>query len=69
MTRKAIQKTLTNPNFQAQGSTATIEFNTPENGDRKNTPSSLIHIVPCGDHYEFIPIEFDDPKDVGLQCP
>ncbi|MGK7941802.1 MAG: ABC transporter substrate-binding protein [Crocosphaera sp.] len=68
VTRQGIQKTLADPNFQAQGSTATIEFNTPKNGDRKNPPISLIHIVKCGNHYEFIPIEFDDPKDVGLQC-
>ena len=69
VTRKGIQKTLANPNFTAQGSTATIQFNAPKNGDRKNPPTSLIHIVPCGNYYEFIPIEFDDPKDVGLQCP
>ena len=74
VTRKGIQKTFANPNFQAQGSTATIQFNTDENsdrknGDRRNPPISLIHIVPCGDYHEFIPIEFDDPKDVGLQCP
>ena len=64
-----IYKTLANPNFKAQGSTATIEFNRPKNGDRKDTPTSIIHIVQCGNHYEFIPIEVDDPKDVGLQCP
>ncbi|MGK7883891.1 MAG: protein kinase [Crocosphaera sp.] len=68
-TRKGIQKTLADPNFTAQGSTTTIQFDTPKNGDRKNPPSSLIHIVPCGDYHEFIPIEFDDPKDVGLRCP
>ncbi|MDJ0509733.1 MAG: bifunctional serine/threonine-protein kinase/ABC transporter substrate-binding protein [Crocosphaera sp.] len=68
-TRQGIQKTLADPNFKAQGSTASIEFNRSENGDRKNTPTSIIHIVKCGNHYEFIPIEFDDPKDVGLKCP
>ncbi|NEO17401.1 MULTISPECIES: ABC transporter substrate-binding protein [unclassified Moorena] len=58
-TRKGIQKTLASPGFSADGATGTIEFTS--NGDRKNPPGELVHIVPCSKSFfglAFVPLEY-----------
>ncbi|NET84115.1 MAG: ABC transporter substrate-binding protein [Moorea sp. SIO1F2] len=58
-TRKGIQKTLASDGFSADGATGTIEFES--NGDRKNPPGELVHIVPCPKSFlglAFVPLEY-----------
>jgi len=69
--REGIQKTLSSPNFSAYGATGTIQFNSPENGDRKNPPSDLVHIVECPKEQfglAFVPVKYPTAAAAGLKC-
>ncbi|NEO45735.1 MAG: ABC transporter substrate-binding protein, partial [Moorea sp. SIO4A3] len=58
-TREGIQKTLASDGFSADGATGAIEFES--NGDRKNPPGELVHIVPCPKSFfglAFVPLEY-----------
>jgi branched-chain amino acid transport system substrate-binding protein len=68
--REGMQKTLASPNFQAEGATGIIEFD-PNNGNRKNPSTGLVHIVPCSKEQfglTFVPIEFPTAAAAGLKC-
>ncbi|MEG3859137.1 bifunctional serine/threonine-protein kinase/ABC transporter substrate-binding protein [Microcoleus sp. herbarium12] len=69
--RKGMQKMLAAPDFSAWGATGTIEFNSPNNGDRKNPPRDLVHIVECPKELfglAFVPIKYSTAAAAGLQC-
>jgi ABC-type branched-subunit amino acid transport system substrate-binding protein len=69
--REGIQRTLSSPNFSAYGATGTIQFNSPENGDRKNPPSDLVHIVECPKEefgLAFVPVKYPTAAAAGLKC-
>lgn len=70
-TRKGILNQLKASNFNFEGATGQVKFNTPNNGDRVNFSPTLVHLVPCknGDRlYEFVPIKYSDAAAVGLRC-
>jgi len=59
--REGMQRTLSSPNFSAYGATGTIQFNSPNNGDRTNHPSDLVHIVECPTEQfglAFVPVQY-----------
>lgn len=69
-TREGMQKTLSSPNFKAEGATGIIEFDS-KTGNRKNPPKRVAHIVPCSTAIygvTFVPIEFPTAKAAGLKC-
>ena len=69
--REGMQKTLSSPDFTAWGATGTIQFNSPENGDRKNHPSDLVHIVECPKErfgLAFVPVKYPTAAAAGLKC-
>ncbi|MEG3840314.1 bifunctional serine/threonine-protein kinase/ABC transporter substrate-binding protein [Microcoleus sp. herbarium14] len=69
--REGMQKTISDPNFRADGATGTIEFNSPNNGDRKNPPSELVHIVKCQKEpfgLAFVPVKYPTAAAAGLKC-
>ena len=68
--REGMQKTLAEPNFEAEGATGIIKFDS-KTGNRKNPPQQLVHIVPCPKEqfgFTFVPIEFPTAADAGLKC-
>ena len=69
--REGMQRTLSSPDFSAWGATGTIQFNSPENGDRKNHPSDLVHIVECPKErfgLAFVPVKYPTAAEAGLNC-
>ena len=69
--REGMQKMLSSPDFSAWGATGTIQFNSPNNGDRKNPPSDLVHIVECPTEkfgLAFVPVEYSTAAAAGLKC-
>ncbi|WP_333181173.1 bifunctional serine/threonine-protein kinase/ABC transporter substrate-binding protein [Microcoleus sp. S13_C3] len=69
--REGMQKTLSSPDFSAWGATGTIQFNSPENGNRKNPPSDLVHIVECPKEQfglTFVPVKYPTAAAAGLNC-
>ena len=69
--REGMQKTLSSPDFSAYGATGTIQFNSPTNGDRKNPPSDLVHIVECAKEQfglTFVPVKYPTAAAAGLKC-
>jgi ABC-type branched-subunit amino acid transport system substrate-binding protein len=69
--REGMQRTLSSPDFSAWGATGTIQFNSPENGDRKNHPSDLVHIVECPKEpfgLAFVPVKYPTAAAAGLNC-
>ncbi|MEG5041386.1 MULTISPECIES: bifunctional serine/threonine-protein kinase/ABC transporter substrate-binding protein [unclassified Microcoleus] len=69
--REGMQRTLSSPDFRAWGATGTIQFNSPENGDRKNHPSDLVHIVECPKEklgLAFVPVKYPTAAAAGLNC-
>jgi eukaryotic-like serine/threonine-protein kinase len=69
--REGIQKTLSSPDFTAYGATGTIQFDSPNNGDRKNPPSDLVHIVECAKAQfglTFVPVKYPTAAAAGLKC-
>ncbi|MEG4125020.1 bifunctional serine/threonine-protein kinase/ABC transporter substrate-binding protein [Microcoleus sp. Pol14D5] len=67
--REGMQKTLSLPNFIVEGGTGTIQFG--KNGDRKNPPSELVHIVKCRKEQfgvAFVPVKYPTAKAAGLKC-
>ncbi|MEG4419042.1 bifunctional serine/threonine-protein kinase/ABC transporter substrate-binding protein [Microcoleus sp. LAD1_D5] len=69
--REGMQRTLSSPDFRAWGATGTIQFNSPENGDRKNHPSELVHIVECRKEQfglAFVPVKYPTAAAAGLKC-
>jgi ABC-type branched-subunit amino acid transport system substrate-binding protein/serine/threonine protein kinase len=68
--REGMQKTLADPNFEAEGATGIIEFDS-NTRNRKNPPQLLVHIVPCSKEqfgFTFVPIEFPTAAAAGLKC-
>ncbi|MEG4350006.1 bifunctional serine/threonine-protein kinase/ABC transporter substrate-binding protein [Microcoleus sp. LAD1_D5] len=69
--REGMQKTISEPNFRAYGATGTIQFESPNNGDRKNPPSDLVHIVECPKEQfglAFVPVKYPTAAAAGLKC-
>jgi ABC-type branched-subunit amino acid transport system substrate-binding protein/tRNA A-37 threonylcarbamoyl transferase component Bud32 len=69
--REGMQRTLSSPDFSAWGATGTIQFNSPKNGDRKNAPSDLVHIVECPKEQfglAFVPVKYPTAQAAGLKC-
>jgi eukaryotic-like serine/threonine-protein kinase len=69
--RAGMQKILSSPDFSAEGATGTIQFNSPDNGDRKNPPRDLVHIVECRKEQfglVFVPIKYPTAEAAGLKC-
>ena len=69
--RKGMQRTLSSPDFSAWGATGTIQFNSPENGDRRNHPRDLVHIVECPQEpfgLAFVPVNYPTAAEAGLEC-
>jgi len=69
--REGMQRTLSSPNFSAYGATGTIQFNSPNNGDRQNPPSDLVHIVECRKEQfglAFVPVKYPTAAAAGLKC-
>ncbi|MEG4799038.1 bifunctional serine/threonine-protein kinase/ABC transporter substrate-binding protein [Microcoleus sp. ARI1-B5] len=69
--REGMQKMLSSPDFSAEGATGTIQFNSPTNGDRKNPPSELVHIVKCPKEQfglAFVPVKYSTASSAGLKC-
>ncbi|MCU0545636.1 MAG: bifunctional serine/threonine-protein kinase/ABC transporter substrate-binding protein [Oscillatoriaceae cyanobacterium Prado104] len=69
--REGMQKMLVSPDFTAYGATGTIKFNSPTNGDRKNPPSDLVHIVKCAKEQfglTFVPVKYPTAAAAGLKC-
>jgi len=67
--REGMQKMLANPSFIAEGATGTIQFEA--NGNRKNPPKELVHIVKCQKEQfgvTFVPINYPTAEAVGLNC-
>jgi eukaryotic-like serine/threonine-protein kinase len=70
-TREGMQQMLSSPDFSAWGATGTIQFNSPQNGDRKNPPRDLVHIVECPTEefgLAFVPVEYSTAAAAGLKC-
>ncbi len=70
-TREGMQKMLSSPDFSAKGATGTIQFNSPQNGDRQNPPRDLVHIVECPTEkfgLAFVPVEYSTAAAAGLKC-
>ena len=69
--REGMRKTIYDPDFSAYGATGTIQFNSPNNGDRKNPPSDLVHIVECAKEQfglAFVPVKYPTAAAAGLKC-
>jgi ABC-type branched-subunit amino acid transport system substrate-binding protein len=69
--REGMRKTIYDPDFSAYGATGTIQFNSPNNGDRKNPPSDLVHIVECAKEQfglTFVPVKYPTAAAAGLKC-
>jgi eukaryotic-like serine/threonine-protein kinase len=69
--RAGMQKILSSPDFSAEGATGTIQFNSPDNGDRKDPPSDLVHIVECRKEQfglVFVPVKYPTAEAAGLKC-
>ncbi|MGB3267353.1 MAG: bifunctional serine/threonine-protein kinase/ABC transporter substrate-binding protein [Microcoleus sp.] len=69
--REGMQKTLSSPDFSADGATGTIQFESPKNGNRKNPPSDLVHIVECAKEQfglTFVPVKYPTAAAAGLKC-
>lgn len=69
--REGMQKMLSSPDFSAYGATGIIQFNSPQNGDRKNAPSDLVHIVECPKEQfglTFVPVKYATATAAGLKC-
>ena len=69
--REGMQRTLSSPDFSAWGATGTIQFNSPTNGDRRNPPSDLVHIVECPKGQfglAFVPVKYPTAAAAGLKC-
>jgi eukaryotic-like serine/threonine-protein kinase len=69
--REGMQKMLASPNFSADGATGTIQFESPKNGNRKNPPSDLVHIVQCPKEQfglAFVPVKYPTAAAAGLKC-
>lgn len=69
--REGMQKMLSSPDFSAEGATGIIQFNSPTNGDRKNPPSDLVHIVECPKEQfglAFVPVKYPTAAAAGLKC-
>jgi eukaryotic-like serine/threonine-protein kinase len=69
--RTGMQKTLSSPEFSANGATGKIQFNSPKTGDRKNPPSDLVHIVECQKEQfglTFVPVKYPTAAAAGLKC-
>jgi eukaryotic-like serine/threonine-protein kinase len=69
--REGMQKMLSSPHFSAWGATGTIQFNSPHNGDRKNPPRDLVHIVGCPKEQfglAFVPVKYPTAAAAGLKC-
>jgi eukaryotic-like serine/threonine-protein kinase len=67
--REGMQKTISMPNFTVEGGTGTIQFGT--DGDRKNPPSELVHIVKCQKEQfglTFVPVKYPTAVAAGLKC-
>ncbi len=67
--REGMQKTISMPNFTVEGGTGTIQFGT--DGDRKNPPSELVHIVKCPKEQfgvVFVPVKYPTAAAAGLKC-
>ena len=67
--REGMQKMLSDQNFIASGGTGTIQFGTQ--GDRKNPPSELVHIVKCRKEQfglTFVPVKYPTASAAGLKC-
>ena len=67
--REGMQKMLSDQNFIASGGTGTIQFGTQ--GDRKNPPSELVHIVKCRKEQfgvVFVPVKYPTASAAGLKC-
>ncbi len=70
-TREGMEKTISEADFSAYGATGTIEFNSPNNGDRKKPPSDLVHIVECQKELfglAFVPVKYPTAAAAGLKC-
>ncbi|MBE9187351.1 ABC transporter substrate-binding protein [Microcoleus sp. LEGE 07076] len=70
-TRQGMQRILSSPDFTAWGATGTIQFNSPQNGDRQNPPSDLVHIVECRKEQfslAFVPVKYPTAAAAGLKC-
>ncbi|MFM9266323.1 bifunctional serine/threonine-protein kinase/ABC transporter substrate-binding protein [Tychonema sp. BBK16] len=66
--RRGIQKMLSSPDFSAYGATGIIQFNSPHNGNRKNPPSELVHIVECPKEQfgaAFVPVNYSTATVAG----
>ncbi|WP_333276586.1 bifunctional serine/threonine-protein kinase/ABC transporter substrate-binding protein [Microcoleus sp. N9_B1] len=69
--REGMQQMLSSPDFSAEGATGTIEFNSQTNGDRKNPPSDLVHIVECPKErfgLAFVPVKYPTAEAARLKC-
>jgi len=69
--REGMQQMLSSPDFSAWGATGIIQFNSPHNGDRKNPPRDLVHIVECPTEkfgLAFVPVEYSTAAAAGLKC-
>ncbi|MEG4213895.1 bifunctional serine/threonine-protein kinase/ABC transporter substrate-binding protein [Microcoleus sp. Pol14C6] len=69
--REGMQKMLSSHDFSAWGATGTIQFNSPTNGDRKNPPRDLVHIVECPKEQfglAFVPVKYSTAAAAGLNC-
>ncbi|MCC3413237.1 bifunctional serine/threonine-protein kinase/ABC transporter substrate-binding protein [Microcoleus sp. PH2017_02_FOX_O_A] len=69
--REGMQKMLADPKFSADGATGTIQFESPKNGNRKNPPSDLVHIVQCPKEQfglAFVPVKYPTAVAAGLKC-
>jgi eukaryotic-like serine/threonine-protein kinase len=69
--REGMQEMLSSPDFTAWGATGNIEFNSPHNGDRKNPPRDLVHIVECPKErfgLAFVPVKYATAEAAGLKC-
>ena len=69
--REGMKKTLSSPDFTAYGATGTSQFDSPNNGDRKNPTSDLVHIVECAKEQfglAFVPVKYPTAAAAGLKC-
>ncbi|MGL5063198.1 MAG: protein kinase domain-containing protein [Microcoleus sp.] len=69
--RTGMKNILSHPDFIACGATGTIQFNSPHNGDRKNPPSELVHIVECPKEpfgLTFVPLKYPTAAAASLKC-
>lgn len=69
--RLGMQKTISHPDFWAYGATGIIQFNSPHNGNRRNPPSDLVHIVESPKEQfglAFVPVNYSTVAVAGLKC-